>query len=834
MHHNPYIRDKFQSNEKESDDALYGGFQNVNAQNDIITSTVAAAAQGQRVGFTGDFGGNNFGTGTTNLRPPTQFNNGAQQGNGERPRTSMNSVRGAGYRGKTGTTGGRTSFDPFQQAAQGPPPPLVQNTENGPEYKAKVMERQVNALMEESATASVQGKKALALSKAKEAVQHERKLFRHREKHDHGDQNNLELCCAVLFNLAHQYHINGKKSEALQTYGSIVNRKEFPLAGRLRVNMGNIFFEQKKYPAANKMYKMAIDQIGQQSASTRYAIMRNIGISLVQMRQFPEAIISFDAIMKNHPDPQTGFNLILCYYALGDKEKMKMAFKDLLTVPQYGEDEENEEEETKVEDSHLREDELKKDRIARKKKLNRYVFQAAKLLAPVIEDDLGSGYDWVIEFLKAPRLPSSPGRGTSSKNGFAKVAMEMEISKGIAYLKRKNIAAAIEVFKSFETKDEGLIDQAATNLSFLFFLEGDYKNAAKYAELAVKTVRYDARAHVNKANYLVQRGELEKAKDLYLEAIGVEEDCVVAIYNLGLIEKRLGNLDDALEAFKQLHRMVPEDAQVIYQIANLYDLLNDNKQAAEWFKILHVAIPTDPKVLARLASLYNHENDDVQAFHHYMDSYTVYPVNMEVIAWLGVWYVKTKNYVEAFQFFQRAAEIDPGDVKWQLMVASCHRRMDNLSHALDLYKKIHKQDPDNIECLRYLVAICKEMNDSAYEGYCKLLRQREREEEEGRSAYMQGEEQGQYANQLPNNGPTGGGVVGETPVSSPNGGGRSLNSPSLKTPSKNLNQSFDNSAPANSWARGTQMLASSNAAAKDDDDDDWGDDDDMDDMLPGL
>ncbi len=46
-------------------------------------------------------------------------------------------------------------------------------------------------------------------------------------------------------------------------------------------------------------------------------------------------------------------------------------------------------------------------------------------------------------------------------------------------------------------------------------------------------VHYDAKAHVNKANYLVHQGQLDKAKDLYLEAIGVEEDCVEAIYNLG-------------------------------------------------------------------------------------------------------------------------------------------------------------------------------------------------------------------------------------------------------------------------------------------------------------
>ena len=33
------------------------------------------------------------------------------------------------------------------------------------------------------------------------------------------------------------------------------------IPGRLRVNMGNIYVEQKKYPQAIKMYRMALDQI---------------------------------------------------------------------------------------------------------------------------------------------------------------------------------------------------------------------------------------------------------------------------------------------------------------------------------------------------------------------------------------------------------------------------------------------------------------------------------------------------------------------------------------------------------------------------------------------
>jgi len=37
--------------------------------------------------------------------------------------------------------------------------------------------------------------------------------------------------------------------------------------------------------------------------------------------------------MTNSPDIQTGFNLLLCLFARGDKEKMKKHFAKMLTIP---------------------------------------------------------------------------------------------------------------------------------------------------------------------------------------------------------------------------------------------------------------------------------------------------------------------------------------------------------------------------------------------------------------------------------------------------------------------------------------------------------------------
>ena len=60
--------------------------------------------------------------------------------------------------------------------------------------------------------------------------------------------------------------------------------------------------------------------------------MQNIGITFVKLDQYNDAITSFEHIMAEEPDFQTGFNLILCYYALGDRDKMKRTFQKLLSI----------------------------------------------------------------------------------------------------------------------------------------------------------------------------------------------------------------------------------------------------------------------------------------------------------------------------------------------------------------------------------------------------------------------------------------------------------------------------------------------------------------------
>jgi intraflagellar transport protein 88 len=149
------------------------------------------------------------------------------------------------------------------------------------EEQYRELEKEVNLYIEKSAESKLNGRNAECLEHAKEAATKERLLRKQREQAGLLDQINIDLTYSVCFNLANAYQINGILQDALNTYALIVRNKQYPQAGRLRVNMGNIYYGQKKYSTAIKMYRMALDLIPKSGREMRFQIMKNIAHSFV-------------------------------------------------------------------------------------------------------------------------------------------------------------------------------------------------------------------------------------------------------------------------------------------------------------------------------------------------------------------------------------------------------------------------------------------------------------------------------------------------------------------------------------------------------------------------
>eukprot|EP00960_Hanusia_phi_P060933 764673-Hanusia_phi.AAC.3 len=199
---------------------------------------------------------------------------------------------------------GSVGMNAFASAGAGAAPPLVEisvtccwlvcsagylqekKDNSSPEDEARDLEKKVNKLLEDSAIARSENKLQLALDQAKEAARKERQLGKLREQKQLMDQMNIDLTYAVYFNLATQLEANEYWPEALNSYSLIVKNKQYTNAGRLRINIGNIYFKQQKFPAAIKMYRMALDQIPNSGEHLRFKIMRNIGNAFVRMGNY--------------------------------------------------------------------------------------------------------------------------------------------------------------------------------------------------------------------------------------------------------------------------------------------------------------------------------------------------------------------------------------------------------------------------------------------------------------------------------------------------------------------------------------------------------------------
>jgi intraflagellar transport protein 88 len=57
------------------------------------------------------------------------------------------------------------------------------------------------------------------------------------------------------------------------------------------------------------------------------------------MIQYAEAAQAYESIMQERPNYRCGLNLLLCYHTLGQRDKTRRAFSDLLKIPFLSSDE---------------------------------------------------------------------------------------------------------------------------------------------------------------------------------------------------------------------------------------------------------------------------------------------------------------------------------------------------------------------------------------------------------------------------------------------------------------------------------------------------------------
>ena len=97
--------------------------------------------------------------------------------------------------------------------------------------------------------------------------------------------------------------------------------------------------------------------------------------------------------------------------------------------------------------------------------------------------------------------------------------------------------------------------------------------------------------HFRKEDYV-------KAKGYYLEAIDMQNDCIQAIYNLGMVNFWMEAIYEAIQEFEKLNSVVTNIPEVLHKIVKLYEYLKHYDDAIKNYSSLLLQISNDPILLS--------------------------------------------------------------------------------------------------------------------------------------------------------------------------------------------------------------------------------------------
>lgn len=200
---------------------------------------------------------------------------------------------------------------------------------------------------------------------------------------------------------------------------------------------------------------------------------------------------------------------------------------------------------------------------------------------------------------------------------------------------------------------------------------GQYNEAVKALEAAVKQERENAEAHFLLGVAYFQTGAYEKARDAFERTLKLDPERAAAIHhNLGALAIQMDDLDTAVKEFQAALALDADDPDTHYQLGAAYLLQSLPPEnalplqekldlaRAEFERALELA-PGKAEVLVGLGNVYLLEDDIPQAIAVLEQAVAAAPEMPEALFALGRIYALTGNFEGARELLQRCLAANP-------------------------------------------------------------------------------------------------------------------------------------------------------------------------------
>lgn len=258
---------------------------------------------------------------------------------------------------------------------------------------------------------------------------------------------------------------------------------------------------------------------------------------------------------------------------------------------------------------------------------------------------------------------------------------------------------------------------------------GQHAVAINYLERALLIDDSDVATLVELAGVYDVLGETEKAERIHFDSVSSFARNWEAYDGYGYFLFKNGRYDEAIEKYKKILEITPENISALNNIAVMFLLQNDFEQAAN---VLEKAskIEPDSAVFANTGSMYYLSKKFTKALIMYKQALRLEPDNYQWMVYVAEAYkfIPGKEDLAEF-YFRNAVKSARKDIETNPNIAKSYRYLalaliyfDEISEAKEAILLADKLDERSIEALSCNLRIAiAEKNDDKIRGYVKKL-----------------------------------------------------------------------------------------------------------------
>lgn len=202
-----------------------------------------------------------------------------------------------------------------------------------------------------------------------------------------------------------------------------------------------------------------------------------------------------------------------------------------------------------------------------------------------------------------------------------------------------------------------------------------------------------------KGFYMVRINGLDKAIDIYIDAIEKAPGFTPLYCLLGDVYRTIGQYDNAITEYKMAIWIDSLNIPAYRHLCQAYEEQGDYDSAIEIYQKLITLLPTMPEFHSNLANLYYVKGEIKEAISHYQAAITLNPnrVWTSVInQTLGFVYQENKKDLDAaISAYQSAYLLTPEDIDIYINLGSAFYDKEDYENALTVYRSALDLDPAN-------------------------------------------------------------------------------------------------------------------------------------------